>query len=171
MITDILECITDEINVNFPSASEVLYDENIFASYGFPGCIMALDFQKITINGIFLFLLIGVNYAGQFRMIELIDGSQSEANALKSSEFFSELLKENYGKHNWPASFQICTNKNERQAVAPYVVVDQQVMAEFWQYLPENRKINLLVPCAWKLQIDRHSYYRSETYAKVAHYI
>lgn len=53
MITDILECITDEINVNFPSASEVLYDENIFASYGFPGCIMALDFQKITINGIF----------------------------------------------------------------------------------------------------------------------
>lgn len=29
----------------------------------------------------------------------------------------------------------------------------------------------MLAPSAWKLQIDRHSYYRKEMYAKVAHYI
>lgn len=80
----------------------------------------------------FFYLLIGVNYAGQFRVIEPLDGSKSEAEALKSSEFFIETQKKNYGEHNWPASFKICTNENERESVAPYVVVDQQIMTEFW---------------------------------------
>lgn len=42
-------------------------------------------------------------------------------------------------------------------------------MADFWRYLPDTRKNNMLAP--WKIQLDRHSLYRSPIYAEVAHHI
>lgn len=53
---------------------------------------MALDFQKFTFGGKWVFILIGVNYECQYRLIEMLAGHITESEALKSSKFFSEFL-------------------------------------------------------------------------------
>lgn len=172
IVTQIYKSLIARYNINFPTREEVLDDERSFSEAGFPGCVLTIDFRLLTLNGWPCWVLSGVNFHGKRRLFEVFHGMQSEGDAFKSSEFFTELKKEGFGKLNWPNGFDIHVSATETKRINTYALIDQQLKADFVKIMTPTIKLRLVAPVGWSLEEPRrHDWFRTENMAKVSEHL
>lgn len=158
VINEILKELVRANDVNFGNLASVLHDEASFAAAGFPGCVMAMDLKKIYLNGRPFLVLIGVNFHGNLRHIEILKGEGGEGEAVVNSDFFKEVVKPDFGKLHWPAGFRIKNSATTTTEVVPFVIFDQQFMAAFQSNMTPHLKLHIMTPFAWYVDRSKHDW-------------
>lgn len=168
IVIQIYKSLIARYNINFPTREEVLDDERSFSEAGFPGCVLAIDFRLISVNGWPCWVLSGVNFHGKRRLFQVLHGMQSEGDAFQSSEFYTELKKEGFGKLNWPNGFEIQVSASETKRINTYALIDQELNSDFFKMMTPEIKLRLVNPVGWSLEeLRRHNWFQKENITKV----
>lgn len=158
-VNKLLSAMIADNGVNFGPAEQVLFDESTFASAGFPGIVLSMALIPYKIGGLTRFVLLGVNNLGDMRHFELLEGFVP-AEALRSSDFYKEVNKENFGKFNWPSGFKVKEFDNKTVDVPTCVLFDSNVMVELQEEttISDRVKNHIMTPCDWRLDATKHAW-------------
>lgn len=158
-VKKLLSAMISANGVNFGPADQVLFDESTFASAGFPGIVLSMALIPYKINRVKKFVLLGVNNLGDMRHFELLEG-YIPAEALRSSDFYKEVNKENFGKFNWPSGFKVKEFDNKTVDVPTCVLFDTNLMVELQEEntISDRSKNHIMTPCDWRLDASKHTW-------------